>query len=58
MLARADYVLFIDKKPVGIVEAKREDWGHKITTVEEQSLTYAAANLKWGEQSRTPAIRL
>ena len=43
----ADYVLFVDKKPVGIVEAKREDWGHKITTVEEQSLTYAAANLKW-----------
>ena len=43
----ADYVLFVDKKPAGIVEAKREDWGHKITTVEEQSLTYAAANLKW-----------
>ena len=43
----ADYVLLVDRKPVGIVEAKREDWGHKITTVEEQSLTYAAANLKW-----------
>ena len=43
----ADYVLFVDKKPVGIVEAKREDWGHKITTVEEQSLAYAASNLKW-----------
>ena len=43
----ADYVLFIDKKPAGVVEAKREDWGHKITTVEEQSTAYAAANLKW-----------
>ena len=43
----ADYVLFVDKKPAGVVEAKREDWGHKITTVEEQSTAYAAANLKW-----------
>ena len=43
----ADYVLFIDKKPAGVVEAKREDWGHKITMVEEQSTAYAAANLKW-----------
>ena len=43
----ADYVLFIGKKPVGVVEAKPEDWGHKITTVEEQSTTYGAARLKW-----------
>ena len=43
----ADYVLFIGKKPVGVVEAKPEDWGQKITTVEEQSGRYAAANLKW-----------
>ncbi len=43
----ADYVLFIDKKPVGVVEAKPEDWGQRITTVEEQSGAYAAAKLKW-----------
>ena len=43
----ADYVLFADKKPVGVVEAKPEDWGQKITTVEEQSSAYAAAKLKW-----------
>ena len=30
----ADYVLFVDKKPVGVVEAKPEDWGQKITTVD------------------------
>ena len=41
-----DYVLFVDKKPVGVVEAKPEDWGHKITTVEGQSGAYAAAKLK------------
>ena len=43
----ADYVLFIDRKPVGVIEAKPEDWGQKITTVEEQSTGYAAAGLKW-----------
>ena len=43
----ADYVLFVGKKPVGVVEAKPEDWGQKITTVEEQSSAYAAARLKW-----------
>ena len=43
----ADYVLFIGKKPVGVVEAKPEDWGQKITTVEEQSAGYAVAKLKW-----------
>lgn len=43
----ADYVLFVDKAALGVIEAKPEDWGHKITTVELQSQTYAAANLKW-----------
>ncbi|MEW8509001.1 MAG: DEAD/DEAH box helicase family protein, partial [Candidatus Thiodiazotropha sp.] len=43
----ADYVLFVDKKAVGVIEAKPEDWGQKITTVEEQSGGYAAAKLKW-----------
>jgi len=43
----ADYALFVDKKAVGVIEAKPKDWGHKITTVEEQSGGYAAATLKW-----------
>jgi type I restriction enzyme R subunit len=30
-----------------VIEAKPEDWGHKITTVEEQSTGYASATLKW-----------
>ena len=47
----ADYVLFIDKKPVGVVEAKPEHWGQKITTVEEQSGRYASAKLKWVSKS-------
>ena len=47
----ADYVLFIDKKPVGVVEAKPKHWGQKITTVEEQSGRYASAKLKWVSKS-------
>ena len=43
----SDYVLFIDKSPVGVIEAKPEAWGQKITTVENQSGGYAAAKLKW-----------
>ena len=43
----ADYVLFVDKQAVGVIEAKSEDWGHKITTVEDQSGGYANATLKW-----------
>ena len=43
----ADYVLFIGKKPIGVVEAKPEEMGHNITTVEMQSGGYAAAKLKW-----------
>ena len=43
----ADYVLFVNRKAVGVIEAKPKDWGHKITTVEDQSAGYADANLKW-----------
>ena len=43
----ADYVLFVDKQAVGVIEAKPESWGEKITTVEEQSSGYASAKLKW-----------
>jgi len=43
----ADYVLFVDKKAVGVIEAKREDLAHNITTVEQQTEGYAAAKLKW-----------
>jgi len=43
----ADYVLFIDRQPVGVIEAKREEEGHRISVVEEQSDGYARAKLKW-----------
>jgi type I restriction enzyme, R subunit len=43
----ADYGLFSDRKPLGVVEAKPDSWGAKITTVEDQSGGYAASELKW-----------
>ena len=43
----ADYVLFVDRKPVGVIEAKREEDGERLTTVEYQSSGYAKARLKY-----------
>src|SRR5260221_938366 len=42
-----DYALFVDKKAVGVIEAKPEELGHRITMVEEQSSGYASAMFKW-----------
>ena len=39
----ADYVLFVAKKAVGVIEAKRAEQGHNITAVEEQTEAYAVA---------------
>lgn len=52
----ADYVLFVDKKPVGIIEAKREDEGHRLTVVEEQSTGYANAKLKYLDNEPLPFV--
>ena len=43
----ADYVLFVDRHPVGVIEAKRDEAGENITRAEEQTLRYAHATLKW-----------
>jgi type I restriction enzyme R subunit len=42
-----DYLLFVDKKPVGVVEAKKSDEGQNITVHEAQSQRYAASGIKW-----------
>ncbi len=52
----ADYVLFIDRKAVGIIEAKREDEGHRLTVAEEQSAAYASAKLKYLNNDRLPFV--
>lgn len=52
----ADYVLFVDRKPVGVIEAKREDEGYKLTVVEEQSKGYATAKLKYLNNEPLPFV--
>ena len=52
----ADYVLFVDKKPVGIIEAKRDEEGHRLTVVEEQSAEYAASKLKYLNNDPLPFV--
>lgn len=42
----ADYVLFVGGKPCGILEAKREEEGHRISVHETQGEDYAKAKLK------------
>ena len=42
-----DYALFVDGMPVGVVEAKKDDSGANITTVEAQSGRYAESKFKY-----------
>ncbi|MFA5973710.1 MAG: type I restriction endonuclease [Lentimicrobiaceae bacterium] len=42
----ADYVLFVDAKPCGIIEAKREEEGPKLNEYKDQTEGYALAKLK------------
>ncbi|MGE5490018.1 MAG: DEAD/DEAH box helicase family protein [Actinomycetota bacterium] len=43
----ADYVLFVDRRAVGVIEAKRGEEGQHLTAHESQTEGYAAAKLKW-----------
>lgn len=52
----SDYVLFVDRKPVGVIEAKKENEGQNITVVEEQSGDYATSKLKHINNEPLPYI--
>ena len=52
----ADYVLFVGKKPVGIIEAKREEEGFRLLTVEEQAEGYAKSKLKYLNNDPLPFV--
>src|SRR3989304_6039542 len=43
----ADYILFVDRKPVGVIEAKREEEGARLIQHEEQTEGYAVSKLKY-----------
>ena len=47
----ADYVLFIHRQPVGVIEAKKDSAGENLTATEAQTERYASANLKWRKDS-------
>jgi type I restriction enzyme R subunit len=48
----ADYVLFVDREPIGVIEAKKEAEGHRLTVHEQQAEYYAQSKLKWFADSR------
>ena len=49
----ADYVLFVHRQPVGILEAKKDSAGENLTVTENQTKRYANATLKW-RKDNTP----
>ncbi|HUX39820.1 MAG TPA: DEAD/DEAH box helicase family protein [Rectinemataceae bacterium] len=54
----ADYVLFIDLKPVGVVEAKRKEEGENLSAHEGQAEGYASARLRYLKNERLPFVYL
>lgn len=51
-----DYVMFVDKKPCGIIEAKREEEGVRLTVHETQSEEYATSKLKYLDNDPLPFV--
>lgn len=52
----ADYILFVDQKPIGVIEAKKAKEGHRLTLVEEQSSEYAHSKLKYLNNDLLPFV--
>jgi type I restriction enzyme R subunit len=52
----ADYILFVDRKPVGVIEAKKEEEGVRLTIHEEQSTEYAKSKLKHLDNKPLPFV--
>lgn len=51
-----DYVIFLDKKPVGVIEAKREEEAVRLTVHETQSEEYATSKLKYLNNDPLPFV--
>jgi type I restriction enzyme R subunit len=47
----ADYVLFVNRLAVGVIEAKKDSAGENLTVTENQTERYANATLKWRKDS-------
>jgi type I restriction enzyme R subunit len=48
----ADYMLFVDREPVGIIEAKEANKGLNLIAAEDQALRYAISKLKWKKDGK------
>jgi len=53
----ADYVLFVNGQAAGVIEAKAEDQGHKLTTVEDQPLRQRQAQVGQQQHPAAPGLR-
>ncbi|MCL2830631.1 MAG: DEAD/DEAH box helicase family protein [Betaproteobacteria bacterium] len=49
----ADYILFVNGMPCGVIEAKRDSAGANLTVAETQTERYANSSLKW-RKDNTP----
>ena len=52
----ADYILFVNRKAVGVIEAKREEEGARLTMHEDQAADYAKAKLKYLHNEQLPFV--
>ena len=52
----ADYLLFVEAKAIGIIEAKRAEEGVHLTMHEDQSEGYASAKLKYLNNEKLPFV--
>ena len=52
----ADYALFVDRKPVGIIEAKRDEAGVNLHLAAEQAEEYAMSKLKYLDNDTLPFV--
>jgi type I restriction enzyme R subunit len=52
----ADYVLFVNAKPVGVIEAKRAEEGVRLSMHEDQSEGYAKAKLRLLDNKPLPFV--
>ncbi len=48
----ADYVLFVNREAVGVIEAKRDDAGDQLVVTETQTERYSGSRLKWRSSSQ------
>lgn len=51
-----DHVLFVERKPVGIIEAKKEKEGCKLISHETQAENYATSKLKYLDNEPLPFV--